>query len=157
LCVWLQVRGYDRCGSDDNYWDYERINKKIEDEKQQQTTFVLPLATIIETGNHIAQASGDKITFINSFIDVINASADNQSPWAAFTEQSELWAADNLKLLAEKWRDTAQAGQSLGDAAIVDVANHYAQLGYTVEILTGDEGLKSYEPLPPVVIPRRRK
>ena len=46
---------------------------------------------------------------------------------------------------------------SLGDATIKDVAYYYAQMGYSVEILTGDRGLKAYEPSVPPEIPRRRQ
>ena len=38
-----------------------------------------------------------------------------------------------------------------------DVAEYYAQMGYGVEILTGDQGLKAYEPVTPVKVPRRRQ
>lgn len=158
LCVWLKVRGFESCGGDADNWDYARVNAKIEKEKAEHTTFVLPLAAIIETGNHIAQASGDIKPFLDSFVELIIASADNESPWAAFTEQSGLWTPENLKALATRWKETAPSKQSIGDAAIVDVANYYANLNFSVEILTGDAGLKSYEPLPVASLkPRRRK
>ena len=48
-----------------------------------------------------------------------------------------------------------RSGQALGDASIVEVVNYYTDLGYRVEILTGDEGLKAYEPT--VEVPRRRR
>ena len=43
----------------------------------------------------------------------------------------------------------------LGDASIVEVVKYYTDLGYEVEIFTGDEGLKAYEPT--AEIPRRRR
>ena len=46
-------------------------------------------------------------------------------------------------------------GQALGDASIVEVVKYYTDLEYEVEIFTGDEGLKAYEPT--VEIPRRRR
>lgn len=61
-----------------------------------------------------------------------------------------------MKNLADRWKDTAVSGQSLGDASIVDVVNYYSEAGYQVEILTGDEGLKSYEPQIKIMVPRRR-
>lgn len=62
---------------------------------------------------------------------------------------------ENLKKLAEKWKVTVIGGQALGDASIVEVVKYYTDLGYEVEIFTGDEGLKAYEPT--VEIPRRRR
>ena len=60
-------------------------------------------------------------------------------------------------MLAERWKESVISGQSLGDASIVDMANYYASAEFEVEIFTGDEGLKAYEPSTPVVKPRRRR
>jgi hypothetical protein len=46
---------------------------------------------------------------------------------------------------------------SIGDASIKQVAEYYARMGRTVEILTGDAGLKSYEPMPNIPKPRRKQ
>lgn len=156
LCVWLKVPGKETCGSGANLLTYDIVNAKIETEKLAKTTFVLPIASIIETGNHIAHSAGDRHELGNSFADVIEATADSVSPWAAFTEQSDLWRKEKLKELAEKWKESVISGQSLGDATIVDVANYYSKAGFEVEIFTGDEGLKAYEPLRVVSAPRRR-
>lgn len=156
LCTWLRINGKETCGPDDNRWDYARVNKKIETEIAANTVLVLPLAAIIETGNHIAQCRGDRFALANSFAEFIKKAADETTPWAAFTHQSELWNKDGLKNLADRWKGTAVSGQSLGDASIVDVVNYYAEAGYQVEILTGDEGLKTYEPQVKLMVPRRR-
>lgn len=157
LCVWLKVPGKETCGSEENRLTFDVVNAKIEKEKSQGTTFVLPIASIIETGNHIAHSTGDRHVVGHAFADIISATADQISPWAAFTEQSELWKKENLKVLAERWKESVISGQSLGDASIVDVANYYASAEFEVEIFTGDEGLKAYEPSTPVVKPRRRR
>lgn len=155
LCVWLKVPGKETCGSSNALITYDIVAKKIELERTMGTTFILPLATIIETGNHIAHSSGDRKFLEEEFARIMIDSADENSPWAAFTEQSNLWNPENLKKLAEKWKETVIAGQALGDASIVEVVNYYTDLGYRVEILTGDEGLKAYEPT--VEVPRRRR
>lgn len=155
LCVWLQVPGKETCGPSKGLITYDMVSKKIEEEQRKGTTFILPLATIIETGNHIAHSSGDRKTLGEDFAQIMIDSAEETSPWAAFTEQSCLWNPENLKKLAEKWKETVIAGQALGDASIVEVVKYYTDLGYHVEIYTGDEGLKAYEPT--VDIPRRRR
>ena len=81
LCVWLKVPGKETCGQEGNQLTFEVVDAKIEDEKKQGTTFVLP----------------------------------------------------------------------------IDVANYYASAGFEVEIFTGDEGLKAYEPVAAVIKPRRRQ
>lgn len=60
------------------------------------------------------------------------------------------------RLIAE-WPDLAKSGFSLGDATIREVAEYFAQSGSEVVILTGDAGLKAYQPEKPVPIPRRRR
>ena len=86
----------------------------------------------------------------------MSKSADQLSPWAAFSDQATLWTPEKIKVLADAWPDLALRKLSLGDATIKDVAEYYAQMGGVVEILTGDQGLKAYEPLAPPEIPRRR-
>lgn len=158
LCVWLKVPGMETCGSDCDRWDYERINEKINNEIQANATLVLPIATIIETGNHITHAKGNKYHSINSLCDIIIKTADKKSPWAAFSKQSVLWKPEGLKALAERWREHGISGQSIGDASIVDVANYYSKMSnHTVEILTADAGLNSYQPSTPPQTPRRRQ
>jgi len=157
LCVWLDVPGMDNCGPDDDRWDKRRVDGKLQEEMAEKTTFVLPLASIIETGNHIAQASHSRKERGEALADLMRKSADEESPWAAFSDQSVLWSTENLKALADSWPNLAAQKLSLGDATIKDVADHYAQLGYAVEILTGDQGLKAYEPAAPVAVPRRRR
>jgi len=83
--------------------------------------------------------------------------AEETSPWAAFTVQLEQWDVENLKKLAGEWPELTKQCLSIGDATIKNVAQYYADLGSYVEILTGDEGLKAYQPPEPLLIPRRRK
>jgi hypothetical protein len=138
-------------------WDKARVEDKIKSEDNNGTIFVLPLASIIETGNHISQASCSRWNRSVALADLMRKSADEQTPWAAFADQTTLWSPDKLKNLADSWPHLAVKSLSLGDATIMDVAEHYAQTGYTVEILTGDQGLKTYEAIIPTEIPRRRK
>ena len=56
LCCWLQVPGKDSFGSGDNHWNHERVSQVIDAEQSKNSLFVLPVASIIETGNHIAQS-----------------------------------------------------------------------------------------------------
>lgn len=157
FCVWLEIPSFERCGGDDDYWDRERTNRKIEEEIEQGTTFVLPLATIIETGNHLSQSRGDRYDLARRFCSILAQSVNNESPWAAYSEQGELWDDAQMRRLAEEWPELAVSGLSIGDATIKYVADWYAKAGYEVEILTGDSGLKAYEPSIPLPIPRRRK
>ncbi len=157
LCVWLDVPGMAECGPTDNRWDRKRVAAKITAEELEATLFVLPLASIIETGNHIAQAAHSRREIGKRLAELIKKSAHQETPWAAFSEQSILWSPEKLVTLADTWPELAAQRLSLGDATIKSVADYYAQMGYRVEILTGDQGLKSYEPAAPLEIPRRKQ
>jgi len=51
LCIWLDVPGMESCGPDHDRWDKKRVGEKIQAGMHDKTTtFVLPLASIIETG-----------------------------------------------------------------------------------------------------------
>ena len=157
LCCWLRVPGKEESGPLNDRWNHDRISVLLEDERAKGSTFVLPIATLIETGNHIAQARSQRFERANSLAGYLREAADAASPWAAFIDQSPLWQAENLRALAETWPRLAVGGTSIGDATIKDVAEYYARAGYFVEILTGDVGLKAYEPVVPLAIPRRRR
>lgn len=156
LCCWLRVPGKETAGPRDDQWTPARIDTLIEQENRQQSTFVLPIASLIETGNHIAQAPDHRHACAVALAAHLSATADAKSPWAAFTDQSVLWEPEQLRALAQSWPDLAAGGTSIGDATIKDVAEYYAKAGFRVEILTGDAGLKAYEPRTSLPVPRRR-
>lgn len=156
LCCWLKVPGRETAGPLEDRWTPERIASLVEEETAQGGALVLPIASLIETGNHIAQAQSRRHECAVELATHIASTADAASPWAAFTEQSTLWEPDKLKAMAREWPDLAKGGLSIGDATIKQVAEHYARAGFRVEILTGDAGLKAYEPAHPPLQPRRR-
>jgi hypothetical protein len=169
LCVWLGVPSKDTCKVADETWDQQRVETLIKQEEANGTTLVLPLATLIETGNHIAQVkkpyTEKRYSLAQALAKYMIKAVDEESPWAAFTEQSTLWEAEALKELAQEWPSLAaqadtkkdKGGLSIGDATIKRVADYYAKMGNEVEILTGDEGLKAYQPASPPKPPRRRR
>lgn len=161
LCCWLQVPGKDTAGPRDDLWDHARIDALLRQEQKAQSTFVLPIAALIETGNHIAQAPTKRLECAQLLVKHLQTALQDEvskrSPWTTFTDQSPLWEKANLLRLAQEWPQLAQAKLTIGDATIKDVAEYYARAGMTVEILTGDAGLKAYQPLAPVAVPRRRR
>ncbi|WP_009632213.1 hypothetical protein [Synechocystis sp. PCC 7509] len=156
LCVYLEVPGKDTCGSNKDQWDKQRVDDLLKKEVQESTIFVLPLAAIIETGNHIAQAVTKRYEIAQALAEIILKTAKQETPWAAFTEQSVLWDTQGLKNLAAEWPELAKQKLSIGDATIISVAEYYAKMGSTVKILTADKGLEAYQPITPVPTPRRR-
>ena len=156
LCVWLGVPGKETCGSQDDRWDKKRVDNTLESEKKQGAFFVLPLAVIIETGNHIAQ-SKKAWECANALCKIIRESLDARSPWVNFSQQNVLWSSEHLYGLIDKWPEYAKAKLSIGDMTIKTVAEYYAAGYNIVSILTGDEGLKAHEPAADLPVPRRRQ
>lgn len=156
LCCWLRIPGKDTAGANHDRWDFNRIDQLLIAERAKGSTFVLPIASLIETGNHIAQCNGNRFALATTLTDHLKDTVDASSPWAAFTDQSALWEPMNLQELANVWPQLAVGGTSIGDATIKHVAEYYSRAGYEVEILTGDEGLKAYETTRPQLVPRRR-
>ncbi|MFM7580053.1 MAG: hypothetical protein ACKO5Q_24355 [Microcystaceae cyanobacterium] len=157
LCVHLQIPKFEECGPLSDRWTKARIDQLITQEEQAKTIFVLPLAAIIETGNHITQASGNRYAIAQQFAELMKKVANAQDPWAAFTEQAEFWEPEALKKLADEWSKKVSEDLSMGDIFIKSIADYYNKIGCQVEILTGDQGLKSYEPTPTQLTPRRRQ
>lgn len=158
LCCWLKVPGKETCGSGDRIINYELANSMIGKAIQEGMYLVLPLAAIIETGNHIAHAkTGNRYETAQSLGRIMKMAADEESPWSAFTHQKDLWDVDSLKQLADEWPEKAAREVSLGDATISKVADYYSLMGYDVIILTGDQLLANYVPLKPTKVPRRRQ
>ncbi|MFM7406990.1 MAG: hypothetical protein ACKO3K_10090 [Cuspidothrix sp.] len=146
LCVYLGVPGKETCGDDNDKWDKKRVDARFLEEEKQGTDFILPLATIIETGNHIAQANSKRYEIAQAFADILIKVAEGIIPWAVFTtELDELWSKEKLKELALEWPVLASRNISLGDATIKNVAQFYAKTGSPVKIFTGDRELKAYE------------
>jgi hypothetical protein len=157
LCVWLKVPGLETCGPDQDRWDFKRVKQEIKKHLAAGSSLIIPLTTIIETGNHIAQATANRFAFAQKLGVIMQMAADAESPWAAFSEQADCWSPDNLKKLAEEWPHLAARKLSIGDATIKDVADYYSKMNYRVVLLTGDRQLAAYQPPAPRFTPRRRQ
>ena len=119
LCCLLEVPGKSTCGPQSDFWDKGRVLKLIKDHKG--SIFVLPLASIIETGNHISQANGDRFNVATAFCKYLRNAASGESPWAAFSDQAELWKPEQLLKLSADWPQLASSKISIGVATIKDV------------------------------------
>ncbi|WNG54512.1 hypothetical protein F0U59_06710 [Archangium gephyra] len=158
LCVWLSLPGFETCGPDEDRWDKLRVDAFFQQHLEAGATLVLPLASIIETGNHIAQNAGNRFELGQKLCEILLHAVDGTAPYAAFAEQSVLWSPEQLRQLAGEWPSLAAQALSLADATIRDVAHFYAGRGFHVEVLTGDQGLKALSPPPaPPIVPRRNR
>jgi len=113
---------------------------------------VLPIATIIETGNHIAQASDGhrRRACAKAFVELLRLTAEGRVPWVL---HSVAWDARMLNLLCDGPGAVGEfvemAGSGLlgaGDVAILAECELYASrtAGVDVRIWTHDERLAAY-------------
>ncbi|MBW8848697.1 MAG: hypothetical protein JF607_27520 [Burkholderiales bacterium] len=156
LCCWLRVPGKDTAGPAEDLWTFERSDAVLREAIEDGATLVLPLAVLVETGNHIAQCNGDRFALAGQLAQLLTDAVNGTNPWVPFAGQDELWGNEGLLKLAASWPQLAAGGTSIADATIKDVAEFYAEAGLQVEIVTGDEGLRAYAPAVPAVRPRRR-
>lgn len=153
LCVLLEIPGRDTCEG----LTTQGAKKQVEDIEKSGGILVLPLAAIIETGNHISQASRDRYKLGEKFKDILEKIADGSTPWqAAQVEVNALWNANKLKELAKDFPQQANAQVALGDLSIIQLANFLHETGAEVKILTCDKALKAHQPVRTAPKKRRR-
>lgn len=93
------------------------IMQALEDRIRDRETLFLPMASILETGNHIGQngTGGVRRDCAQRFVDQVRAALGGQSP---FTPINFLTEADMQRWLAE-FPDHAMRGSGLGDLSII--------------------------------------
>ena len=155
LCVLLQIPGKDSCSGSINLTN-ELANHYIASKEKDGWKFVLPVACIIETGNHVSQCVGDRFTIANKLVNMIHAAINAHSPWIIFQDNLDIWHPNNINWLSD-WAQHAAGGLSMADRTITLIANDYSRKGFEVDIFTCDSQLKAYQPTQPKMIPRRRQ
>ncbi len=152
-CVWLDIPERNTCYDEfGKLLTTKEIQNKIIDYTTQGYQFVLPMAVIIETGNHIAQIKTQNLRTekAKQFTEHITKSLDATMPWIAFDNQKALFETENLREMVMTWESEVyktqqgQKGISMGDVAIAQVAKFY-QPTNEVMIFTGDLGLRNFE------------
>ncbi|WP_461204561.1 hypothetical protein [Clostridium sp. DL1XJH146] len=119
--------------------------KKLEDSKID--TLLLPLATIIETGNHIAHISEGNVRRIKAKImaDMLKDMANGNAPWDYY--EGEI-SREDLLYFAKEFPDMAMRETGIGDLSIISAYNKYKEtvpaIGY-IRIWSLDEHLKVYK------------
>lgn len=136
---------------------YQEIREELIKRQDAGTTFVLPTATIIETGNHVVHLKdGDeRRRCATKYAAVLRMTAQGSSPWTLF---ERTWSDEFLHALC----DGASTGIDLvehaprrqlgaGDLSIVAERNMYAAQygGHCVRIWSIDGPLGTWAEVPP--------
>lgn len=75
----------------------------------------LPLATILETGNHIAQSRGARYDCAHSFVNFVNSALAGASPFKTL----QFWNQEDLVQWISEFPSEASAGRGIGDLSII--------------------------------------
>ena len=114
--------------------------------------FVLPVTTVIETGNHIAQIKngGSRRDVAQRFGKMLESICEREAPWVLHDFE---WGESFLRSFLDgansqkPWYDLAQEQVSGGDLSILVEANMYRnRLQIDCEIWTYDARLRAYAP-----------
>ncbi len=128
------------------------VLKEFQDYFEAGCTFLLPMATIIETGNHIAQNGDGTIrrkTAIR-FVNEVKAAFKGKAPWrtTAFPETKEIlkWIDKFPDLAGMNKAPDRQEGKSFGDLSIIEEFNKSCKLFPMSEVFIWslDADLQSY-------------
>lgn len=127
------------------------IKSEFRDRLQAGESLLLPTATIIETGNHIAQLRDgrQRRTFAEQFSKLLRATAADNAPWVL---NAARWDTALLTAICDGARgcpalpEMASQGVGTGDVSILAEAEAYARRVARVEvrIWTLDQGLLAY-------------
>jgi len=130
----------------------DEVVRELERHRTDGVQLVLPIATLIETGNHIAQAANGaaRRACAERFCNVLRATAEGQSPWVL---HSVSWDERIIRLLCDGlpttggFVDLAAAGTlGTGDLSILAESELFAArtAHLDVGVWTHDERLRAY-------------
>lgn len=138
LCCLLRVPKF----CDNEYMDVEEELLSI---ISRGETLILPIAVIIETGNHIAHISdgNTRRAVAGKFADYLRDTADNKAPWSLISLE---WTPDDLRKFAAIFPDQAMRQIGFGDMSIIDAFEDYIRRtpGVSVRIWSIDEHLMAH-------------
>ena len=119
----------------------------LELKKSGSETLILPFATIIETGNHIAQ-NGDgnqRRACAKRFCDCIQKTIRGEAPWIYYGEQL---SQEDLEIMCGQFPDAAMREEGFGDLSIIQAYEKYKRetpgIAH-IRIWAKDNHLVSYE------------
>ena len=144
LCNIVPVPGFDQ--------HREKVRAEMKEYVEKKAKFILPITTVIETGNHIAQLAGgnDRRESAERFSEILRLVVEHKAPWSLFDVE---WREDFLSDLLEgadteeSLVDLAVRKVGLGDLCILTERMRYerrTQLRATIWTL--DKALAAHNP-----------
>jgi hypothetical protein len=143
LCELLQVPGKSSPGR------AAEVAAEADRRYQAGQRFVIPITTVIETGNHIAQADGNRYEVAGRLVALLQLALAEQSPWRVLQTRlgpeflSSLSAGDST---GQSLQQLAAAKVGPGDVAILVERDQLlaASAATSVQVWTFDEDLAAH-------------
>lgn len=136
----------------------ETVKREWIEVLQRKETLIMPIATIIETGNHIAHIADGNVrrTVTLKFKEFLEKTAESKAPWTLYGNGLD---KDEIKYLAEHIDEFTRFQVGIGDMTIIYAYEKYLKeqpaVG-TIMIWSTDEHLAAYRQ-ENVSMQRRRK
>jgi predicted nucleic acid-binding protein len=130
----------------------EAVRKDFETFIEADCIFLLPMATILETGNHIAQ-NGDGTTrraTAQKFVKQVKAAFSGDAPWRPIdfpsTQEISTWLEEFPDLAGQNKAPNKPEGTSFGDLSIIQDFKHICQQSPMSEVFIWslDQDLAAY-------------
>lgn len=137
--------------------DFEMVKKEFDKAIKQNDTMILPMPTIIESGNHISHISDGNLRRDKAlkFKEFLQKTANEEAPWQLYGVN---FTREDLLAIAEDFPDYAQKFEmGIGDMSIIRFYEKYKNeipaIG-RIMIWSTDKHLKCYQE--EMTISRRR-
>lgn len=141
FCEIVPVPGRSQCR--------EEVLAELEAHIQNDVTLLLPIATILETGNHIAHIPDgrQRRTAADRFVDLVQQALGNVEGPPPWTVPQPLLAPEDLQRYLSEFPDCAMRRIGLGDLSIIKEYERQCQLHQArrVFIWSLDHHLSAYD------------
>lgn len=120
----------------------EELSRELEKYVNDNDIIIIPIGTIIESGNHIARAiDGRRYEIVERFVQDILAAIEQRAPYSI----GQLGNEDQLKSWLISFKSHAESNIEFGDVICIEEYKIWSELGRPVEIWSDDECLKPYK------------
>lgn len=105
---------------------YAETKKQLEHYIKIRSTLLLPIATIYETGNHIAQNGDGQVrrATAKTFVEQVKAAFAGDAPWTP----TPFDTSEEFSVWLSTFPDHAMRGSGIGDLSIIKVFDRQCEL-----------------------------